>query len=163
MKFTVLKTRRVETLREELDHLQHRITERAYDIFRSRGRPIGAALDDWLTAEKQTVWKPAIEVSQHDGALVIEVAVAGVEPRELGIQVTADSVLIKADITHGHGAAKGTVHVCEFQPGQLFRLINLPAPIDPDGVKAEYRNGLLRLTAPVAVARPAKTVAVTAA
>ncbi len=163
MKSKALKLRRVETLREELDRVQHRITERAYEIFRTRGGRLGAALDDWLTAERQTVWKPAIEVWQKDETVVVEAAVAGVEAGDLNLEVTADRVLITAEIAHAHGADKGTVHVCEFQPGHLFRLIDLPAPIDPDGVKAEYRNGLLRLTAPIAVARPARTVAVTAA
>ena len=160
MKFTALKTRRTERLVDELERLQSQITERAYEMFRKRGALFGAALDDWLTAEKQTIWKPAIEVCRRDNAFIIEAGVAGVEPRELDIQVTPDTVLIKADTTHAHPDKKGTVHVCEFQPGQLFRLIRLPATIDPDGVKAEYRNGLLRITAAIAVAKQAKAVEV---
>jgi hypothetical protein len=50
MKFTALKTRKAEKLIDELDKIQRRITERAYEIFRNRGAALGAALDDWLTA-----------------------------------------------------------------------------------------------------------------
>ena len=163
MKFTALKTRRAERLIDEVERLQKQITERAYEMFRKRGALLGAALDDWLTAEKQTIWKPAIEVRQKDNAFIIEAAVAGVEPGELDIQVTPDTVLIKAETTHAHADKKGAVHVCEFEPGPLFRLIRLPAPIDPDGVKAEYRNGLLRITAAMTAAKRAKTVEVKAA
>lgn len=162
MKFTALKTRRAERLVDEMERLQKQITERAYEMFRTRGAQLGAALEDWLAAEKQTIWKPAIEVCQKDNALMIEAAVAGVEPGDLDIQVTPDTVLIKADTTHAHAEKKGTVHVCEFESGPLFRLIQLPAPIDPDGVKAEYRNGLLRITAAI-TAKRAKTVEVKAA
>ena len=163
MKFTALKTRRAEKLVDEVERLQKRITERAFQMFRQRGAQLGAALDDWLAAEKQTIWKPAIEICQKDNALIVEAAVAGVEPRDLDIQVTPDTVLIKADTTHAHAGKPGTVHVCEFEPGPLFRLVHLPAPIDPDGVKAEYRNGLLRITAAIAVAKRVKTVEVKAA
>ncbi len=163
MRFTALKTRRAERLIDELDKIQKRITERAYEIFRNRGAAFGAALDDWLTAERQTIWKPAIEVCQKDSSFIVEAAVAGVEPKDLDIQVTPDTLLIRADTTHSHSDAKGIVKTCEFQSGQLFRLVTLPASIDPDAVKAEYRNGLLRITAAIAAKKQAKKVRVNAA
>ncbi len=41
------------------------------------------------------------------------------------------------------------------RPARVFRAIRLPAPIDPDRVKAAYSNGRLRLTAPI-VEQPAR-------
>ena len=149
-RFKVLTTRKGETLLGEIDQMQKRITEQAYELFRSRGAAMGKALNDWLAAERQTVWKPAVEVCEKDDRFVVEAALAGVEPQQLDIQVTRDTLLIKADIRHSHPKAKGIVHVCEFQPGQLFRAITFPSPVDPDAVKAEYRDGLLRVTAATA-------------
>lgn len=162
-KFTPLKTRTTETFIDEIEQIQKRITARAHEIFRERGAALGAALNDWLAAERQTVWKPAIEICQKDNQFVVEAALAGVDPEQLDIQVTRDTLLIKADVAHTHPEAKGVVHACEFQPGQLFRAIQLPAPIDPDTVKAEYRDGLLRVTAAIAAARQAKKVDIQAA
>jgi HSP20 family protein len=162
-KVILLKTRKAETLLDEIEQIQKRITERAYDVFRSRGAALGGALNDWLAAERQTIWKPQVEVCQKDNQFVIEAALAGVEPRQLDIQVTHDTLLIKADTPHTHPETKGTVLVCEFQPGQLFRAIRLPAPIDPEAVKAEYRDGLLRVTAAIAAKPQAKKVDVQAA
>lgn len=162
-KFTLLKTRKAETLLDEIAPIQKRITERAYDLFLSRGAALGAALNDWLAAERQTIWKPPVEVCQKDNQFVIEAALAGVEPRQLDIQVTRDTLLIKADTPHTHPETKGIVHVCEFQPGQLFRAIKLPAPIDVEAVKAEYRNGLLRVTAAIAAEQKVRKVDVQAA
>jgi HSP20 family protein len=162
-KFTLLKTRKAETLLDEIEQIQKRVTERAYDLFRRRGAALGAALNDWLSAERQTIWKPPVEVCQKDNQFVIEAALAGVEPRQLDIQVTRDTLLIKADTPHLHPETKGVVHVCEFQPGQLFRAIKFPAPIDPEAVKAEYRDGLLRVTATIAAEQQAMKVDVQAA
>jgi HSP20 family molecular chaperone IbpA len=47
------------------------------------------------------------------------------------------------------------VHLCEFSRGKVFRSIHLPEQIDPETAKAEYRNGLLRLTA--SIAKPTTT------
>ena len=161
--FTLLKTRTAETLLQEIEQIQKRITERAYDLFRNRGAALGTALNDWVAAERQTIWKPPVEVCQKDNQCVIEAALAGVEPRQLDIQVSRDTLLIKADTPHTHPETKGIVHVCEFQPGQLFRAITLPVPIDPEAVKAEYRDGLLRVTAALAAKPQAKKVDVHAA
>ena len=162
-KFTVLKTRKAETLLHDIEQIQKRITERAYDVFRNRGAALGAALNDWLVAERQTIWKPPVEICQKDNQFVIEAALAGVEPRQLDIQITRDTLLIKADTPHTHPETKGIVHVCEFQAGQLFRAIKFPAPIDPEAVKAEYRDGLLRVTAAIAAVQQAKKVDIQAA
>jgi HSP20 family protein len=164
MKSTVLRPRRAESLFDELEAMRRQIMARAYDIFKGRGGASGHELDDWVAAERQTVWTPAVEMFEKGGAIVVEAALAGVEPRDLDIQVTPDTLLIKSEIEHVHtGETKGVVHLCEFQPGRLFRLIRFPKRIDPDAVKAEYRQGLLRLTAAVAVEKPATTVEVQAA
>ncbi len=160
MKWTALKTYTTQTLIEELERIEKRIAERAHQIFSTRGFRLGTALDDWLAAERDVCWKPAVEVCEKDNTFTIEAAVAGVEPKELDVQVTPDALLIKSDAGHVHSERKGTVHVCEFRGGQLFRLIRLPAPIDPSAVKADYRNGLLRITAPMATKRAAKKVKV---
>ena len=156
MKSTKLVARKAETLLDDLERMQKRVTERAYEIFRDRGSALGAEIDDWLAAEQQTIWKPAVEVRQRDRQYVIEAALAGVEPGQLDIQVTPDTVLIKGKTKHAHLDPNEIIHVCEFQRGDLFRAITLPSKIDPDAVKTEYNNGLLRITAPLAVQRPAK-------
>jgi hypothetical protein len=45
---------------------------------------------------------------------------------------------------------KGKVHACEFETGSLFRSIRFPKKVDPNKVNAEFKNGMLYLTAPVA-------------
>ena len=70
---------------------------------------------------------------------------------------------MKADLHHEHKEKKGDVYACEFASGNLFRSIHLPKKIDPDKVKAEFKNGMLSLKAPVAEEARAKKVKVEAA
>jgi HSP20 family molecular chaperone IbpA len=51
---------------------------------------------------------------------------------------------------HEHTVQDGSVHVREVEFGKAFRSVHLPARIDPHSVKAEYRNGMLHLTAAIA-------------
>jgi HSP20 family protein len=149
-----IQLKKTDTIFEELDRLHRAISQRAYDFFRnqeSRG-----PLADWLTAEHELVWKPAIEVRTKDNQFEIHVATPGVDAKDLDVQITPEDLLVQAKIDHEHTAQKGDVQVCEFKRGKLFRSIHFPAKIDPESVKAEYRNGMLRLTAAIAKAAPTK-------
>lgn len=154
--------RKAETIFNELDQLNTVISQRAYDLFRNRGSLWGGPLADWLNAERQLVWKPAIELRKKDGQFEVLAATPGVEAKDLDVQITPEDVLITADIHHKHTPEKGTVQVCEFTGGQLFRSIHFPEKVDPDSAMAEYRNGMLRITASVAKPPAQKKVEITA-
>jgi HSP20 family protein len=145
-----LKTRIVETIAGQVEGVQERIASRAREIWATRGAPLGSALEDWLLAERETVWRPAVEVRRADGAFLVEAALAGVEASQLDVQASSHELLLAAPLHHGHPAPAGEVLTCEFANGPLFRTVRFPEPVDPKKVKAELRNGLLRVTAPLA-------------
>ena len=133
-----------------MNQMQDRIMRRAYDIFERNGCVFGRDFDHWLQAERELLWKPAVELREANGELVLEVAVSGVDPKDIDIEATPDDGVLKADIQHEHEERKGTIHMCEFQSGRMFRSIHLPRRINPDKVKAEIKNGLLTLKAEIA-------------
>ena len=96
------------------------------------------------------VWKPALELRETDGEFVLEVAVSGVDPKDIDIEVTPEDIILKAGIQHEHEEKRGTTHICEFQSAKMYRSIHLPKRINPDKVKAEIKNGLLKLKAEIA-------------
>jgi HSP20 family protein len=144
--------KKADSVLDELERLHDDISKRAYDLFRDHEGFFTRPLDDWLRAERELVWRPAVELRQKDGEMELLAAIAGVEPNDIDLQVTPEDILIRASTEHRHESTEGTVHLCEFESGRLFRSVHLPQPIDPDSVKAEYRHGLLRVTAAVAKA-----------
>ena len=102
------------------------------------------------------LWTPAVELREKDGTFTVLAALAGVEPKDVSVDVTAQDMVIKAETTHTHSKAEGQVHQCEFTAGQLFRSVHFPRPVDPAKAKAECRNGLLTVTIPTAAEAQAK-------
>lgn len=147
-----VEVRRTETIVDELERMRRMISTRAYDLFSEAHAPWTTAVGDWLAAERELVWKPPIELRQKDGQFEVLAALSGVDPKDLDIQVTPEDLLIKAETEHEHSTDKGTVHVCEFESGKVFRSVHFPEKIDPNSAKAEYRNGMLYLTAAIAKA-----------
>jgi len=146
-----LPIKKTQSISHETEALQNRITRRAYDIFTSNGCVFGTDIDNWLQAEREFVWKPAIELHQENGEFQLKVAVPGVDAKDIDVEVTAEDILIKADVKHEHQETKGEVYICEFASGNLFRSVHLSKPIDVDKVKAQFKNGMPTLNAPVAV------------
>ena len=157
-----IEVKKVDTVFEELDRLHQAIRARAYDLFRNGGTPWSSALRDWLTAERELVGKPPIELRQADNHFELFAALPGVDAKHLDVQITPEDLLIKADAPHEH-AAEATVHLCEFGPGQIFRSIHFPEKIDPESAKAELKDGMLHVTAAIAKIVEPKKVDVKAA
>jgi HSP20 family protein len=158
-----LAVQKTKSISDEVARLQDRIMQRAYDVFSSNGMLFGRDFDDWLTAEREIVWKPAIELEERDNEFHLEIAAAGVDPKNFDIQVTPEDILIKADVHHDHKEKKGEIRICEFASGNLFRHIQLPKKVDMDNVKAEFKNGMLILIAPIAEEARSRKVAIQAA
>ena len=159
----LLPIRRSTSIVDELEGMQDRIMRQAYDIFESNGGLFGKDIEDWMQAERELVWKPAIELTEKDDQFRLELAAAGVDPKSIVIEVTPEDILIRADAHHEHRKGDGEVHACEFASGNLFRSIHLPKKIEPEKVKAEFKGGLLTLNAPVAKEARIKKVIVEAA
>jgi HSP20 family protein len=158
-----LPIKRTQSIFDEMEKMQDQIMRRSYDIFHINGGIFGRDLEDWLQAEQELVWKPAIELEEKDDEFRLQIAVPGVDPKDIDIEVTPEDILVKADLHHQHKEKKGEVYVCEFASGNLFRSIHFPKKINPDKVKAEFKNGMLSLKAPVAEEARAKKIIVEAA
>jgi len=157
----IAMTRKESTV-DQLEQLHQRIAQRAYALSRDRVG-WGDAFGDWLSAEKELVWNPAVELREKDGAFTIAVALPGVDAKDITVDITPQDVVIKAATEHKHTGDEGQVHRCEFTAGQLFRSISFPKAVDTTKAKAEYQNGMLNITVPIVPEGKAKRVDVKAA
>jgi HSP20 family protein len=147
--------RQTDSIFDEIVRINDQITRRAYDIFLG-GSTLGKDFENWLSAERELIWKPAVELREHGREFLLEMAVPGMEAKDLDIQVTPGDLLVKGKAHHEHKEEKGAVHICEFESGRLFRAIQFPKKINPNKVKAEFKNGMLRIKAPIAAEQRTK-------
>jgi HSP20 family protein len=155
-------TRQTTSIVDQLEKLHQRIARRAYELFEGRNGG-DDSFADWLSAEQELVSKPAVELREHDGLFTITAALPGVEPKDITVDIAPQDVVITASTEHTHSEDKGQVHRCEFTSGQVFRSFPLPKTVDGTKAKAEYHNGMLSITVPIAAEARAKRVDVKAA
>ncbi len=89
---------------------------------------------------------PAAELTQTEDAVHLKLEVPGMEAKDLDVQVMADRVSIagerKSEVTEKTRS--------EFRYGKFSRVIPLPVKIQNTNVIAEYKDGILNLTLPLA-------------
>ena len=140
---------------DELMRRQEMIARRAYELFRNHADMFNADIDDWLQAERELFPQPSIELRKADGNFEIDAALPGVDPKKVEVKVTADDVLITAE-REGAPVTAAKAGVTPDGKVQYFRSIHLPEPIDPQSVKADFKQGLLHLTAPIVKSEPVR-------
>ncbi|MFM0732371.1 Hsp20/alpha crystallin family protein [Paraburkholderia sediminicola] len=73
------------------------------------------------------VWEPPIEVFEHDGLLAIVVALPGVPPDRVNLNLEGATLIVTAERTLPRALAGGAIHCLEIPYGRFERHIRLPA------------------------------------
>lgn len=103
---------------------------------------------------------PSAEIEETDDAIHLKVEVPGMEAKDLNVEVTEESVLIKGERkSESKTEEKGVVR-SEFHYGKFERRIPLPTHIQTNQVQAECKNGMLSLTLPKIESEQRKAVKV---
>jgi HSP20 family protein len=94
---------------------------------------------------------PPLNVFRKGDDVIIITEVPGVKREDLRIEAKGDTIRIAGTKRLGHEdeKAKGaSIHRRERQAGRFDRAVTLPIQIDPEGIKAECRDGILALYLP---------------
>jgi HSP20 family protein len=91
---------------------------------------------------------PAAELEETDEAVLLKLEIPGIESKDLDIQVTAESVSITGERKSEMKTEEKGLTRTEFRYGKFQRVIPLPARINNQEVKADYKDGILHLALP---------------
>jgi HSP20 family protein len=91
---------------------------------------------------------PPADVYVTDDDVVLELAAPGVDPNDINISVTGDTVTVSGELRHQHESQKGRALLTEIARGQFQRTFPLPIEVDANKAEATYDGGILTLTLP---------------
>ena len=115
---------------------------------------------DWLTAGLSGGGAyPTLNVFRKGDDFVLVAEVPGVKKSDLDIQVKGNAIKLAGAKAAAY-PDKASLHRRERLFGRFDRTVTLPVEIDPEGVKAEYNEGLLALWLPRAAHEKPKSIPV---
>ena len=91
---------------------------------------------------------PPLDVSETEENILVKVEVPGIEPKDIDISVSGDTLTIKGEKKSEKEEKGKNYHFIERSYGSFSRSVGLPASVKFEQVKAEYKKGILEITLP---------------
>jgi HSP20 family protein len=123
-------------------------------------RLVGGTTDE---AAQRSSWLPPAEGRVEDGTYVIQLALPGVDSKDVGVSVMDNVLTIKGERKPDHDTAGKDYFVREVAYGTFQRDFALPEGVDTAQVEAKYANGMLEVRVPAPRAATPRMIEVKAA
>lgn len=117
----------------------NRIFEEAF-----RGAPRGTE-EEWALGG---AWAPAVDIYEHEGNLVLKAELPGIDPKDVDVQVENNVLTLRGERKFDSEVKREEYHRVERAYGTFSRSFTLPNVIDTGKIKAEFKDGVLRVTLP---------------
>jgi HSP20 family protein len=129
----------------DLVSLQERMNRLFDESFRSRAGAGAGQEDDWALGGS---WAPAVDIYEHDGNIVLKAEVPGVDPKEVDVRVENNVLTLRGERKIDNEIKRESYHRVERAYGSFSRSFTLPNVVDTENIRAEYKDGVLRVTLP---------------
>jgi general secretion pathway protein A len=131
---------------EFASEIRDSIERRAYELFESRRFEHGHDCEDWLRAESEILLNLPVDITEGETEFIVHADVSGFGGKDLEVQVAPRCLCISGSREEASEQKEKEAVYSQRRSKHIFRLLDLPSEIDPDGVKATVRDGLLEIT-----------------
>jgi HSP20 family protein len=101
--------------------------------------------EDWALGGS---WAPAVDIFEKDGNIVLKAELPGLDPKDVDIRVENNVLSLRGERKFENEVQQESYHRVERSYGTFSRSFTLPSVVDTGNIKAEYRDGVLRVTLP---------------
>jgi len=125
----------------DLLSLQDRMNRMFDESYRGRG----ASEEDWALGGS---WAPAVDIYEHEGNIVLTAELPGVDPKEVDIRVENNVLTLRGERKWSTEVNRESYHRVERAYGNFTRSFTLPNVVDTEKIKADFKDGMLKLVLP---------------
>jgi HSP20 family protein len=121
------------------------LQERMNRLFDESYRARGGEADEWALGGS---WAPAVDIYEQDGNIVMKAELPGVDPKAVDIRLENNTLTLRGERKLDKEIKQDNYHRVERSYGSFSRSFTLPTVVDQGQIKAEYKDGVLKLTLP---------------
>jgi HSP20 family protein len=109
-----------------------------------------AAVRGWKNDEPSatTSWSPAVDIYETDSEIMVQAELPGVDRKDIALQLENNVLTLKGDRRFEKETNQENYHRIERSYGAFSRAFTIPTIVDEDKIRADYRDGILKIALP---------------
>lgn len=92
-------------------------------------------------------WVPPVDIKETENELIFKADIPDLDMKDIDVRMENGTLMLRGERKF-EDAKDGGWHRVERAYGTFERVFSLPETVDPEGVKADYKNGVLTITLP---------------
>ena len=124
----------------DLNILQDRMNR----LFEDTGRGIRRGEEPAST----TIWSPAVDIYETEGEIVVQAELPGMDRKDISLNLENNVLTIRGDRQFKKETKEDNYHRIERSYGGFSRSFSIPTSVDEDRIRADYKDGVLRIALP---------------
>ena len=105
---------------------------------------------------------PAVDMYQTNDDVVVKATLPGLKAEDVDITVTGETLTLRGEYKHEEEQKETNYHIREHRYGSFQRSILLPTDVQSNKAKANFENGILTITMPIAEEVKPKSITIQA-
>jgi HSP20 family protein len=137
---------------KEMSVLQNRMNRLFNEPFLRRDQE-----DDELS---MGAWYPAVDMFDNDDKIVIKAELPGMKKNDFSLDVKDRVLTLSGERNYDNEVKEENYYRRERTYGRFKRAFHLPADVDADNIKADFKDGVLKVEIPKPEAQKPKQITV---
>lgn len=93
-------------------------------------------------------WTPAVNIVEREGELLLTAELPGMRRQDIDIALENNVLTIRGEKREEHEEKEEKEYLYERSYGSFSRAFTLPRTVDPDQIRAEFQDGVLKVHMP---------------
>jgi HSP20 family protein len=95
-----------------------------------------------------TSWSPAVDIYETEEEITVHAELPGVDRKDIGLNLEKNVLTLKGERRFEKETKQENYHRIERAYGGFSRSFSIPAIVDEEKIRAEYKDGILKISLP---------------
>ena len=105
---------------------------------------------------------PSVDMYETDDEVIVKASLPGLKAEDVDITVTGETLTLRGDYKQENEEKDTRYHIREVRSGSFERSLLLPTDVKADKARADFENGILTITMPIAEEVKPKSISIKA-
>lgn len=95
-----------------------------------------------------TTWSPAVDIFETESEIVVKAELPGVDKNSISLNLERNVLTLRGERRFEKETKEENYHRIERSYGSFSRSFSIPATVEEDKIRAEYKDGVLKISLP---------------